>query len=111
MEPCYWRKVSIACPNQTYTNIPTTRCGICGDPWDASMRDHEAPGGKYANGIITRTFSPGQEISVKTHITANHLGFVELRLCRNNDVTQDPGQSCFDQPGAALTFVSTGEDK
>ena len=38
-------------------------------------------------------------------------GFVEVRLCRNNDLTQDPDQSCFDQPGAALTFVSTGEDK
>ena len=111
MEPCYWWKVSITCTNHTYTDVPIIRCGICGDPWDASIRDHEAPGGKYANGIITRTFSPGQEISVKTHITANHLGFVELRLCRNNDVTQDPDQSCFDQPGAALTFVSTGVDK
>jgi len=86
------------------------KCGICGDPWDGE-REHEAPGGKYANGIITRTYEPGQEIMVTSEITANHLGFVEVRLCRNNDVTQDPDQTCFDQPGAALTFVETGEDK
>eukprot|EP00090_Calanus_glacialis_P015438 TRINITY_DN24376_c0_g1_i1.p1 TRINITY_DN24376_c0_g1~~TRINITY_DN24376_c0_g1_i1.p1 ORF type:complete len:350 (-),score=50.99 TRINITY_DN24376_c0_g1_i1:118-1071(-) len=87
------------------------KCGICGDPWDASPREHEAPGGKFANGIITRNYTPGQVITVRSHITANHLGYVEVRLCRNNDVTHDPDQSCFDQPGALLTFVSTGENK
>jgi len=87
------------------------RCGICGDPWDARVREHEAPGGKFATGVITRNYSPGQQITVTSDITANHLGFVEVQLCRNNDPTQDPDQSCFEQPGAALTFVSTGEDK
>jgi len=87
------------------------KCGICGDAWDASVKKYEAPGGIYANGIITRTYAPGEEIIVTSHITANHLGFVEVRLCRNNDVTQDPDQACFDEPGASLTFVETGEDK
>ena len=36
---------------------------------------------------------------------------MEFRLCRNNDVTKDPDQSCFEEPGAALTVVATGEDK
>jgi hypothetical protein len=112
---------------KSFNNLLVPRCGICGDPWDASPREHEAPGGKYANGIITRNYTPGEVINVRSHITANHLvkhnlkspgikiynfqGFVEVRLCRNNDVTQDPDQSCFDQPGALLTFVSTGENK
>ena len=48
------------------------RCGICGDPWGADMREHEAPNGKYANGIITRNYQPGSEITVKVLITANH---------------------------------------
>ena len=47
------------------------RCGICGDPWDESPREHEA-GGKYANGIITRKYSPGQEVKVTVDLTANH---------------------------------------
>ena len=49
------------------------RCGICGDAYDAQPRQHEAPGGMYANGIITRGYTPGQEITVTAHVTANHL--------------------------------------
>jgi len=49
------------------------RCGICGDPWDARVREHEAPGGKFATGVITRNYSPGQQITVTSDITANHL--------------------------------------
>ena len=32
------------------------KCGICGDPWHQSPRAHEAPGGIFANGIITKTY-------------------------------------------------------
>lgn len=32
------------------------KCGICGDPWHDYPRQHEAPGGLYANGIITKTY-------------------------------------------------------
>ena len=32
------------------------RCGICGDPWHVIPREHEAPGGIFANGIIGRTY-------------------------------------------------------
>ena len=49
------------------------RCGICGDPWDARIREHEAPGGKYATGVITRNYSPGEQVLVTSDITANHL--------------------------------------
>ena len=49
----------------------SSRCGICGDPWDESPREHEA-GGKYANGIITRKYSPGQDVKVTVDLTANH---------------------------------------
>ena len=84
------------------------RCGICGDPWDAAVRQHEAPGGKFATGVIVREYQPGQVIPVTTHITANHVGFLEFRLCANNNVTQDPGQDCFDQEEAVLTITQAG---
>ena len=68
----YGWKVSV---KQHIINITCyfARCGICGDAYDAQPRQHEAPGGMYANGIITRGYTPGQEINVTAHITANHV--------------------------------------
>ena len=80
---------------------------MCGDPWDAPVREHEAPGGKFANGIIVREYQPGQVIPVTSHITANHVGFVDFRLCPNNNPLQDPGQECFDR--TVLTITEAGE--
>ena len=48
------------------------RCGICGDAWDANPRQHENPGGKFANGIIVRAYQPGEDIKVTVLVTANH---------------------------------------
>ena len=73
------------------------KCGICGDAWGDNPRQHEAPGGKYANGIITRTYTSGQDISVKVQITANHKGYFEFKLCPNNNLSEDKDQSCFDE--------------
>ena len=84
------------------------RCGICGDPWDAEVRQHEAPGGQFATGQIVRQYQAGQVIPVTTHITANHVGFLEFRLCSNNNPRQDPGQDCFDQEEAVLTLTQAG---
>ena len=36
-------------------------------------------------------------------------GYVEVRLCPNNNVAQDPDQDCFDRPGAALEVAGTGQ--
>ena len=66
------------------------RCGICGDAWDAPVKvscdwlscpvlssdwsqEHEAPGGKFANGVIVRQYAPGDTVTVTSHITANHV--------------------------------------
>ena len=84
------------------------RCGVCGDAWDAEIRDHEAPDGRFANGIIVREYQPGQVIPVTTHITANHVGFVDFRLCSNNNVHQDPGQECFEEMKLNLTSAGEG---
>ena len=62
------------------------RCGICGDPADAWPRQHEAPGGRFANGIITRQYKPGQDIVVKIDVTANHKGYFTFKLCANNGI-------------------------
>jgi len=72
------------------------KCGICGDPWDQEPRLHEA-GGRYANGIIVRSYRPGQDIDVEIDVTANHLGSFAFKLCPNNNTTADPEQDCFDR--------------
>lgn len=39
------------------------RCGICGDNYKDKVKEHEV-GGKYATGIIGKTYSKGQVIDV-----------------------------------------------
>jgi hypothetical protein len=36
---------------------------------------------------------------------------MEFRLCRNNDVTRDPDQTCFEEPESVLTVIPSGEKK
>ncbi|XP_066920151.1 uncharacterized protein [Clytia hemisphaerica] len=55
------------------------KCGVCGDPYHAKVQPH-ADGGKYANGIITRTYKQGQVIDVKIYLTMSHLGYFEFRI-------------------------------
>ena len=73
------------------------KCGICGDAYGAAVKEHEAPGGKYANGIIVAQYQTGQTIEVDIEITANHKGFFVFKLCENNNLVADKDQSCFEQ--------------
>ncbi|KZS12834.1 Uncharacterized protein APZ42_022080 [Daphnia magna] len=73
------------------------KCGVCGDPFDEIIKPHEAPGGAFATGTITRTYTEGQVIPVKIDITALHKGYYEFKLCPNNNVRQDPSQECFNR--------------
>ena len=77
--------------------IADGKCGICGDPWFAEPREHEAPDGKFATGTITAEYSQGQTIDIQIDITANHKGFFEFRLCPNIESNADPSQDCFDR--------------
>jgi len=78
------------------------KCGICGDPYDGPL-EHEAPGGKYANGNIVATYSQGEAIEVAVELTTNHKGHFNYRLCPNNNIHQDPKQDCFDAHMLELT--------
>ena len=84
-------------------NIADGKCGICGDPWYADPREHEAPNGKFATGTITALYNQGQTINVQIDMTANHKGFFEFKLCPNepckncSNIPNDPTQDCFDR--------------
>lgn len=73
------------------------KCGICGDAYDDLPRQHEAPHGRYANGIIVKNYQAGQTFQVTIEVTANHNGYFYFKLCPNNNIHQDPQQECFDK--------------
>jgi len=73
---------------------PGTNCGVCGDSLaDPVPRDNEI-GGKYYTGIITGNYSSGGIIEAEVVITAEHLGYMQFRLCLN-PATET--QSCFNR--------------
>ncbi|XP_033762898.1 uncharacterized protein LOC117344303 [Pecten maximus] len=71
------------------------KCGTCGDPYDG-VRENEA-GGKYATGFITRNYNKGQIIDISIELTTSHMGFFEIRICPNNDVTMPVSPECLDK--------------
>lgn len=71
------------------------KCGVCGDPWHES-RLHEPPG-MYANGIIVRKYSPGEVIKVVIELTASHKGWMEFKICPNDDPKKTVTQDCLDK--------------
>ncbi|XP_045212254.2 uncharacterized protein LOC123563489 isoform X2 [Mercenaria mercenaria] len=71
------------------------KCGVCGDPWNGP-RPNEPPG-KYANGIIVRKYSPGEVITVVIELTANHKGWMEFKICPNDDPLKTVTQECLDR--------------
>lgn len=73
------------------------KCGICGDAFDELIKPHEAPGGVFATGLITRNYTEGQIISVRIEITAYHKGSYEFKICPNDNIKIDPPQECFER--------------
>ncbi|KAG0729547.1 hypothetical protein GWK47_030073 [Chionoecetes opilio] len=71
------------------------KCGVCGDGWEENPRPHEAPGGLYATGTLTRQYNQGQVITLTADITSNHRGYFEVRLCPDPKV--EATQDCLDK--------------
>ncbi|GFN82958.1 hypothetical protein PoB_000946400 [Plakobranchus ocellatus] len=73
------------------------KCGICGDAFQQPQpRDNES-GGKYGLGIISRTYTQGQEVTFKVMITANHFGWFEFRLCPDGSPTTPVTEACLNK--------------
>ncbi|KAG7160094.1 putative Lytic polysaccharide mono-oxygenase, cellulose-degrading-containing protein 2 [Homarus americanus] len=51
----------------------------------------------WSTGIISRVYREGEVLTVTVHLTANHMGWFEFRLCPNNDPTQYVKQSCLNK--------------
>ncbi|XP_041377639.1 uncharacterized protein LOC121390010 [Gigantopelta aegis] len=86
-------------------NVNGGKCGVCGDPYQGPFPNEI--GGKYATGIIGRTYVEGELISVVVKVTANHLGYFEFRLCPLDSRTPRVTQSCLDH---TLLKIQDGHD-
>ncbi|GBL98538.1 hypothetical protein AVEN_111648-1 [Araneus ventricosus] len=102
---------------QTQWNINKGKCGVCGDPYNAPHpRDHEA-GGIYGNGIITGKYKSGQILEAVVEMTANHNGYLEFKICPNNDITKEAPEECLDKyplelaEGEGTKYDITGKGK
>ncbi|CAH1773237.1 unnamed protein product [Owenia fusiformis] len=71
------------------------KCGTCGDAYQGP-RPHEA-GGKYANGVIAKTYKQGQIAEVTVELTAGHMGWMEFRLCKWDNPKVPVTQECLDE--------------
>lgn len=51
----------------------------------------------YGRGIIMRTYRSGDVIDAIVNLTANHLGWIEFRLCPHDKNDQTVTQECLDK--------------
>ncbi|UJR22494.1 hypothetical protein I4U23_025547 [Adineta vaga] len=87
--------VGLNCGGLSIQKANDGKCGVCGDSY-SGPRDHEI-GGKYATNTIVRNYISGSQIEVKILLTANHVGFMELRLCPLSNSNTEVTQECLDQ--------------
>ena len=71
------------------------------------MREHEAPGGKYATGTIVRRYYVGETVNITVDLTANHKGHFGFKLCSAPNAQQDPSQDCLDLQPLVTSSGST----
>ncbi|KAK6175477.1 hypothetical protein SNE40_013936 [Patella caerulea] len=83
------------------------KCGICGDSYNGPRRHEPGAAGIYAQGIITGCYSDSDTIDVTVHLTMNHMGWMEWRLCPHNEVTTTVTQACLDRN--LLQIVGEGD--
>ncbi|CAL8109433.1 unnamed protein product [Orchesella dallaii] len=73
------------------------RCGVCGDNYNDTRPRANEHKGQYGNGIISRNYTQGQNITSVVELTFGHLGHFEFRLCKLQDSAQTEAEDCFDQ--------------
>ncbi|ESO95805.1 hypothetical protein LOTGIDRAFT_116750, partial [Lottia gigantea] len=82
------------------------KCGVCGDNINGPRENESGPEGKYAQGIISKCYASNNVIDVEVHLTSNHLGWMEWRLCELNDPEKTSNQDCFDDNLLEIVGIS-----
>jgi hypothetical protein len=83
--------------------LTSSTCNICGG--HPGTKDLMAPG-KYETGVITGEYKSGGRIKLKYQTPANHLGYVQIKLCINNHLKKDTcKQTDFDKYVIILFYI------
>ena len=89
------------------------KCGVCGDAHHLKKPKYIHPG-KYATGIITKTYKEGQEIEVIVDVTSNHQGYFTFSLGEigTPPITQEKLKYVLKQPNGKTKWYikSQGND-
>ena len=68
-------------------------------------------GGKYYNGFIPpeSRFTQGQTVEAHLEISANHLGFLQFKVCAypSRNPSEEVSQDCLDRNTLLIKFVSS----
>lgn len=83
------------------------KCGVCGDVYGQPSKNQ--PPGIFASGIISKNYPMNSIATMWFEITASHRGYLEFRLCPNNDITRPVTQECLDR--FLLSDATTGGTK
>lgn len=78
---------------------------MCGDAYHQKNQAHVYPG-KYANGIITKTYKQGQQITVLIDVTSNHRGSFKFRIgpIGKPPITEEKLTHLLRQPNGATSW-------
>ncbi|KAH0999535.1 hypothetical protein HUJ04_005394 [Dendroctonus ponderosae] len=71
------------------------RCGPCGDDWREPVPRSNENGGVYGNGVVLSNYTAGTVLTVKSILTANHLGSIYFHICELKNPTQPETEECF----------------
>ncbi|XP_071454440.1 uncharacterized protein [Hetaerina americana] len=73
------------------------RCGPCGDDYSERRPRMNENTGVYGRGVVSKTYTSGQEITATVDVTANHGGYFEFRLCPLASKKDIETEECFDR--------------
>ncbi|XP_021372695.1 uncharacterized protein LOC110462822 [Mizuhopecten yessoensis] len=71
------------------------KCGLCGDSYRGELVNED--GGLFATGTIAKSYLQHSTIEVKVHLSANHGGWFEFRLCARNSRYDHLTKECLDR--------------
>ncbi|XP_046402637.1 uncharacterized protein LOC124168442 [Ischnura elegans] len=71
------------------------RCGPCGDDFSMPRPRMNENTGVYGRGVVSKTFTSGQEITATVDLTANHKGWFEFRVCPLASKKDMETEECF----------------
>merc|ERR1712212_450211 len=72
-------------------------CGGFGEQWDKNGGKCGPCGDDYSDSRPLANYTMGQKLKIEVELDTNHLGYMEFRICKNNDINKYIDQECLDE--------------